>query len=193
MKKSHLAVLAAAATLFSLPAKAQKPPETGFYIGGALGQATQQDTCVRIAGPGASCDDSSTALKILGGYQINRYVAGELGYAELGKAKASAGGVQDEIKARAWDVTAVGQYPIVDRFSVYGRLGLYFADTKENTNVAGNSTHSNNDLTYGIGVRYDFTRNAALRGEWQHYGDVGGGNIGTTDIDVISIGALWMF
>ncbi len=193
MKKSQLAMVVAAAALFSLPAAAQKPLETGFYIGGALGQATQQDTCARIAGPGASCDDTSTAFKILGGYQINRYVAGELGYAELGKATATAGGLTDEIKARAWDVTAVGQYPIVDRFSVYGRLGLYFANVKENTNFVGNSSHSNNDLTYGVGVRYDFTRNLAMRGEWQHYSDVGGGNIGTTDIDVIGIAVLWVF
>src|SRR5262245_42995693 len=189
MKRSHLAMLAAAAALFSLPAVAQKAPETGFYAGGALGRSSFGSGC-RLGG---SCDDSDNAFKIFGGYQFNKYVAGEFGLVDLGKSKSEAGGLTDEFKARAWELTAVGSLPIIERFSVFGRFGLYFADSKENTNFTGNSTHSNNDLTYGVGVRYDFTRNLAVRGELQRYSDVGGGPVLTTDIDVVSIGVLWMF
>jgi len=188
MKKSHLAMLAAAA-LFSLPAEAQKAPETGFYVGGALGKSSFKDGC-RLGG---SCDDSDTALRIFGGYQINRYVAGELGYVDLGRSKSTAGGLTDDVKATAWELSAVGSVPVVDRFSAFGRLGLYFADVEENTNFTGDSSHSNNDLTYGFGVRYDFTRNLAVRGELQRYSNVGGGNIAKSDIDLLVISVLWLF
>jgi len=42
-------------------------------------------------------------------------------------------------------------------------------------------------------VRYDFTRNLGVRAEWQKYQDVGGGDIGESDVDVLSIGAIWKF
>src|SRR5215470_12742762 len=115
MKKSHLAMLAAAAALYSLPAAAQqqKPPETGFYVGGALGKSSFKDGC-RLGG---SCDDSDTAIKIFGGYQVNKYFAGEFGYVDLGRAKSTAGPFTDEFKARAWELTGVGSFPIVERFS----------------------------------------------------------------------------
>ena len=189
MKKSLLMVVASAATLLSFSAVAQKGPETGFYAGGALGKSSFANGC-RLGG---SCDDSDTAFKFFGGYQFNPYVAGEFGLVDLGKAKSEAGGLTDEFKVRAWELTAVGSLPVVDRFSVYGRLGFYFADSKENTNFTGDSTHSNNDLTIGFGVRYDFTRNLAVRGELQRYSDVGGGPVLTTDVDVISVGVLWKF
>ena len=76
---------------------------------------------------------------------------------------------------------------------MFGRLGLYFADAKENTNFVGNFKHTNNDLTYGFGVRYDFSREVGVRGEWQRYSKVGGGDIGKSDVDVISVGVVWNF
>lgn len=189
MKKSHLAMLAAAAALFSLPAAAQKAPETGFYAGGGLGKSSFKDGC-RLGG---SCDDGDTAIKIFGGYQINKYFAGEFGFVDLGRAKSSAGGATDEFKAHAWELSAIGGVPVMERLSVFGRFGLYFADAEENSNFAGNSSHSNNDLTYGFGVRYDITRNLGVRGEYQRYSNVGGGNLLKTDVDVLGLNVLWMF
>jgi len=189
MKKSTLAMLTAAAALISFPAAAQKAPETGFYAGGGLGKSSFKDGC-RLGG---SCDDGDTAIKIFAGYQFNRYVAGEFGYVDLGRAKSTAGGLTDEVKVRAWELSAVGSVPVVDRFSLFGRFGVYFAEAEENTNFTGNSSHSNNDLTYGFGARYDFTRNLAVRGELQRYSSVGGGNSTKTDIDLLAISVLWMF
>lgn len=188
MKKSHLAMLAAAA-LYSLPAVAQKAPETGFYVGGGLGISSFSDGC-RLGG---SCDDNDTAIKVFGGYQVNKYVAGELGVVDLGSAQSTAGGATDEFKVKAWELSAVGSLPLAQRFSVFGRLGLYFARAEENTNFSGDSSHTNNDLTYGVGVRYDFSRNLAVRGELQRYGDVGGGDVRRADIDLLGVSVLWMF
>ena len=193
-KKVLLAAMLGA-TVMAAPAVsiAQARGETGWYLGGNIGQSKLKDGCSGLGGSGISCDDKDTAFKILGGYNINRNFAAELGYTDLGKAKASGLGLTDELKATAWELSAVGSYPVANQFSVFGRLGLYFADAKENTNFAGNFKHTNNDLTYGFGVRYDFSRDFGVRGEWQRYGKVGGGAIGKSDIDVISVGVVWNF
>ena len=193
-KKVLLAAMLGA-TVMAAPAvsMAQARGETGWYLGGNIGQSKLKDGCSGLGGSGISCDDKDTAFKILGGYNINRNFAAELGYTDLGKAKASGLGLTDELKATAWELSAVGSYPVANQFSVFGRLGLYFADAKENTNFVGNFKHTNNDLTYGFGVRYDFSREVGVRGEWQRYSKVGGGDIGKSDVDVISVGVVWNF
>jgi opacity protein-like surface antigen len=83
--------------------------------------------------------------------------------------------------------------PVANNFSVYGKLGLYRGDTEESTNFGFSADETNTDLTFGFGVRYDFGERFAVRGEWQRYQDVGGGDIGESDVDVISVGFLVRF
>jgi OmpA-OmpF porin, OOP family len=83
----------------------------------------------------------------------------------------------------------IGSYPIVDKLSVYGKLGLYRGELE---GPAGEET--NNDLTYGVGLQYDFLKNVGVRGEWQRYNKMGGGSgIPETDVDVVSIGVVYRF
>ena len=180
------------ATVMAAPAVSMaqsRGADTGWYAGISLGQSEAKS----VDCAGLSCDTKDTAFRILGGYQINRNFAAELGYTDLGKVTASAGGLTDEIKSTAWELSAIGSYPVASQFSVFGRLGVYFADVKENTNFVGNFKHTNNDLTYGFGVRYDFSRELGVRGEWQRYSKVGGGDIGKSDIDVLNVGVIWNF
>jgi len=44
-----------------------------------------------------------------------------------------------------------------------------------------------------VGARYDVTRNVAVRAEWQRYSDMGGGNVGESDVDVMSLGLQYQF
>jgi OOP family OmpA-OmpF porin len=186
--KAQLAILSLAAALAS-PAVAQ---DTGFYAGLSLGQSTADDACTGVSGPGVSCDDKDTAWKILGGYQFNRHFAVELGYTDLGEVSASGPGGSASIESSAFELVAVGMMPIVDKFSIYGKLGMYRGET--DASAPGVSiSESNTDLTFGIGVRYDFIRNLGVRAEWQKYTDVGGGEIGEADVDVISVGIVYRF
>jgi OOP family OmpA-OmpF porin len=191
-KAAAIGIVSAAAAGFALPASAQTSMN-GFYVGATVGQATAKDWCNGLGGTGASCDDSANAWKIFGGYQINRNFAAELGYANLGKVTASLGSLTDEAKATAWELSAIGAWPIADRFAVFGRLGAYRAELKEDTNFAGNFSNTNTDLTYGFGVRYEVTANFGLRAEWQRYSKVGGGDLDKSDVDVLGITALWNF
>jgi OOP family OmpA-OmpF porin len=141
-----------------------------------------------------SCDDEDTAWKILGGYQFNKNFAVEFGYTDL--VEVSGGGAVGNFstEATAFELVAVGMMPLADRFSVYGKIGMYRADVDASgTGIFGSVSESNTDLTFAVGVRYDFTRNLGVRAEWQKYQDVGGGEIGESDVDVLSVGVIWKF
>ena len=78
---------------------------------------------------------------------------------------------------------------------MYGKLGMYRSDSEltSNTPLIPNESESTADLTFGFGVRWDFTKNLAARAEYQLYNDVGGGDLGRSDAEVISVGAIWKF
>jgi len=167
-------------------------PDAGWYAGGSIGQSKMDCNTNGLAG--VSCDDKDTAFRVLGGYSFNRYFGAELGYADLGKIKASAGGLSADTKTTAWDTVAVGTIPLAEKFSLYGKLGWYWADSKLSGDLLGGASQSSNHGTYGIGAGYDFNKNLGLRAEWQRYGDVGGDNVGgKSDADVYSVGVVYRF
>ena len=192
------AVCAALALLCAPSAWSQ---EAGFYVGGAVGQAEHKDAC---EGANISCDEKDSAWKIFGGYQINRNLAVELGYADLGESAASgtvgAITVDARFEVTVFELSAVGMLPIMDRLSLFGRAGLYRSDVELSgtgrlgaTTVPVSSSDDNIDFTFGLGVRYDVTRNIGVRAEWQRYLGVGGDDTGESDIDLLSIGVLFRF
>ena len=192
--KAAIFIAGALAAAVAVPAAAQG----AFYVGGGFGQSKAKDWCAQAGG--ISCDDRDTAWKAFGGYQLNRNFAAELGYTNLGEFKASAGGLSDNAKVNAWELSALAAWPFMNQFAVYGRLGAYRANVKEDTNFVGSFEHTNTDLTYGLGGQYDFTRNFGLRLEWQRYAKVGGGDVAfgpnpgdKSDVDVVGLSALWRF
>ena len=196
LKKIALAAALATAGIAASPAMAQSMADRGGYIGGSFGQSSAD--CE--AGPGASCDDKDTSWKVFGGYQINRNFAVELGYANLGELTITSGPNRLTAESTAWDLVGVGIFPINNQFSIYGKLGLYMAtvDVSVSPSSAGDSgDDTTNGLTFGAGVRYNFTRNLGLQAEWQRYGKVeapsGSSLTGDSDLDVMSIGLIYKF
>jgi OmpA-OmpF porin, OOP family len=162
-------------------AVAAQPSLSSVYVGGTIGQAEYKDGCAGLS----DCDEKDTAWRILGGYQFNRYFAAELGYHDLGEASASAGAVE----GTAWELVGIGAYPIIDKLSVYGKLGVYRGELE-----GLGAEETNSDLTYGVGLQYDVLRTVGIRGEWQRYNKMGGGSFGgETDVDVLSVGVVYRF
>lgn len=185
-------VIGMTAALVALPAAAQ---ESGWYAGLSVGSSKAGDTCSNVDAS-VSCDDKTTAVKLIGGYQVNRNFAVELGFTpQLAKASASEPGVTEQIKSSAFEAVLVPSLPIGD-FSLFGKLGIYAAHTEDTVNFFGTETTtsaSNSDVTYGVGAGYQFTRSLGARAEWQRYSKVGGGDVGKADIDVVSLGLLYRF
>jgi len=180
----------------SLPKLAlSQVPDVGWYIGIGIGQSKAKGACDGVSGPGITCDETDTAGKILGGYQLSRNFALELGYADLGQAKATfTGAGSATIETRGFEFTGVGMLPVSERFSVLAKAGLFNwkVDSKDQTGLVGSANASGTDLTYGFGVKFDFTKDFAARGEWQRYKDVGDLNTtGQGDVDFIGVSLVY--
>ena len=188
------AIISAASMMVPAVGYAQQAQDRGLYAGVSLGQSDVQDGCDGLTGvPGVSCDDSDSAWKLFGGYRLTPNFAVELGYTNLGEISATGFGVNVSAEATAWELVGVGSFPINNQFSIYGKLGMYRAETELNSNVGVSADESNTGLTFGIGAAYSFTRSMSVRAEWQKYSDVGGGNVGESDADVLSVGLLVNF
>jgi len=185
--KRHIGrfVLVALVSVLSLGSAPALSQDQGFYAGVNLGQSKLKDACAGLPA-GVSCDDSDTALSIFGGYQFNKHFGAEIAYTDLGQAKASGGGVSASVEATGFEFSAVGTLPLTQQFSLYGKLGFFMWDADVKSNVGISGSDDGTDLTYAIGVRWNFAKNLALQAQWQRY-DV------SDDVDVLGVGILFRF
>jgi len=156
-KKWLVAMLGSAALTLSAGALAQQATVPGFYIGADVGQADFGS-------------EEDTAFKLIGGYQFHRNIAAEIGYGML----FDKGGVE----VTSLEAVAVGIFPVMEQLSVIGKLGFANIDAEP----GGDST----DLTFGVGLQYDFTRNLGDRAQWQRYNS-------DAEVDLLSIGIVYRF
>jgi OOP family OmpA-OmpF porin len=158
MKKWFVAVIGAAALALSSAASAQQL--TGFYAGAEFGQADFGS-------------DDDTAVKILGGYQVNRNFAAEVGYSMLYDKGGS--------EVTALEVVGIGLFPVANQLSIYGKLGFANVDVET---PAGSDDKT--ELTWGLGVQYDVSARLGVRAGWQRYET-------DEEVDLLSIGVVYRF
>lgn len=191
--KPRLSALALMLASAATPALSQ---DASWFAGLGIGQV-KIDGCPGAAAPGATCDDKDTTWKIFGGYQFNSYLGYEIGLVDLSEWPASLGAVGTaNAKLRIFELTLVGTMPLSQRFSVYGKAGVYQwdADFEPAAGVAATADANGNDYTFGLGATYKLTRTAAVRLEWQRYNKVGDpSTTGRFNVDVVGVGALLSF
>jgi OOP family OmpA-OmpF porin len=156
-----------------------------FYAGGTFGQAHWRSACLASS---PTCDDDDRTLSVFGGYQVNRILAAEVAFHNLGKATGSTA----TVKGNAWEAVGVVAWPIVSALSAYGKLGIFRGNIKGGGALLPNK-ETNYGMTFGFGAQIDLSHNVALRGEWQSYPRLGGSTLPRTDVNVMSAGALWRF
>ncbi|OIQ92505.1 outer membrane protein A precursor [mine drainage metagenome] len=202
-----LAVLAAIASSYAAA------DDTGWYGGANIGQsrATIDDARITsgLLGSGFSTtsiadDKRDTGYKIFGGYQFNRNFAVEGGYFDLGRfgftaTTVPAGTLFGNIKLRGLNLDLVGTVPITEKFSAFGRVGVDYAQARDNFTGNGavsvlNSSPSKRDtnLKFGLGLQYAFTPTLDMRLEAERYRiNDAVGNKG--DVDLVSLGLVYRF
>jgi opacity protein-like surface antigen len=175
--KSILAVLALLAVAAG-PAVAQ---DKKVYLGGSGGWSVYSESCQELPRP---CDDSDLGLRGFAGYEFNRRIAVELGFAGLGTV------ISNGQKARsvlAGDVSGLLHFPLVGNATAFGRFGMFRARTK----VFG-EVETNTAWTYGAGLQYNLGF-IGIRAEWQRFDNVGGGATGEDTINYFGIGGMLRF
>ena len=164
----------------------------------AFGEATGLDF-------GSSFDENDTAFKVGAGIQLNRHVAVEFQYLDLGKAayKASMTDGIDTISAKmagdteGFGANLVGTLPF-DRFKLFGKVGYHKLKTKvkEEIELVGEGTlfdesesHTEWVNSLGVGASFAFTPTVELVAEYEQYRDVAD----EYDVDFASIGLRYNF
>ncbi len=148
------------------------------------------------------------------GHQINRNWGAELSYATLGKFhyKYETGGITQDATYKVTGVgfSAVPTVPFTRNFSVYGRLGGFFSQTRLTFynsgfvvgSVGPGRQFSDTSFLSGFGAQYFFDGESGVRIEFENFGRVGsecsqnipaGTCTGRANAKMISASAIFKF
>lgn len=184
---------------------------SAWYIGAGIGRSKANIDDARIVrslmANGATSvamrkDERDTGYKLYLGKQLNQYFALEGGYFDLGDfsfnaTTVPAGTLNGNVGFRGLNLDLVGQLPLSQRFSVFGRVGMQYA--KANAHFSGdrlaamtnpNPTERKLNAKVGLGLEYKLSEALALRGEVERYRvNDAVGNRG--DVDLYSINLVY--
>lgn len=199
MKK--IAIVALLSACVATPALADN---SGFYGAVDLGSATFSNA---LGGPKSTTSfPNQPSARLAGGYNVSSMFAVEAGYARFGGSTIIAvapgiGNANQTLSPSSVYFAAVGNYPINETFSLFGKLGL--ANSRigySYTDTLGNSSSqvgSNTNLMYGIGGQYNINSKWGIRAQYENFGKVlvgigtyPGENIG---LKMVSIGGVYNF
>jgi OmpA-OmpF porin, OOP family len=155
LKTSALAVLAMGALLAMGSAQAQS------YIGFAAGQSKLDASCSGTE----SCDTTGTGFRLYGGYDLGGGWAVELGYADLGTAKARAEGIDIKLKGTAFQLGGAYHLPLGSDWGLGLRLGVASVKGKLSASFDGESGSDSDTSTQfyaGIGLTYALSKSTKL-------------------------------
>ena len=185
---------------------------SAWYIGGSAGvtRATIDQPRIQAAltANGSTMtsfkkdEKDGPAYKLFVGKQLNRYLAIEAGYYDLGEfgfnAATSTGGVLNgNASFRGVNLDLVGQMPLTERFSLLARVGAaytktstHFTGNRLNAVTAPNASEKKAGLKAGLGLEYKFSEALAMRAEVERFRvNDAVGNRG--DVDMLSLGLVY--
>jgi len=159
MKSKHLIALAVLAV--STAASAQS----------LYGVVSAGVTRVDVDCSGAStCDKTGSGFKLMGGYKFMPNLAAEIGYFDFGKVKATAPGINAELKNTAFGGGLAYHVDFAPSWNGVARLGLAQVKTKISGTVTGLGSASDSDnntaLYAGLGVGYKVSKTLSVDGAW---------------------------
>lgn len=139
-----------------------------FYLGASIGAASLNDDF-----DGFDIDSSSTAFRVVAGWQFNDYFSLEGGYHNFGEfeQRLDVGGEAADVslKADGFLLGGTGSIPLGEKFALYARAGAFFWDGDADINNVTEARPENTNLYIGAGARFAFSDRFALVGDWVSY------------------------
>ena len=190
-----------AATLFALSGAwtaANADNESGFYVGGGVGQFDVQIDDVDDADDAIErLDDDDTSWKLFAGYRFNPYLSLEAAYIDFGgpsdSIDASGSSGDYKVEASGFAPYVIGTLP-VGPVELFAKVGYYFYDVDLSVDLDDlggdvfRSSSSEEDLLYGAGVGMTFFEHLNARLEYEKIDfDV------IDDADAIWLSGAWRF
>jgi len=184
-----------------------------FYVGAGLGVSKIDNTaCDALKGVGTStqqdCDDKDTGWKVYAGWKPLKNFSFEAGYVDLGETTAKGGNTNLQAEADGGFVAAMAFVPGLERLGLFIKGGAFFYEAKLSGRLAGQpigpilqllGADKKEDDTagfYGVGFRLPLNDHLHMSVEFERFLDVGDDSVfsgGETDIDLYSVGGVWMF
>lgn len=212
--RASLLTLALLAVCASSGVQAQSTfNNTGMYVGISAGESKSKfdngTTAQSLVGAGVTAgalteDERGNAYKAFIGVPLSPNWAVEAGYFDLGRfgldaATTPAGTVSGTTRIQGLNLDLVGTLPITERWSLLGRVGAAYAETKSSFSgtgasgvIAQSSSKRDTHYKYGFGTEYAFTPALTMRldGERYHVNDAVGQR---ANVDLISVGLVYRF
>ncbi|HEX9174174.1 MAG TPA: OmpA family protein [Telluria sp.] len=187
---------------------------SAWYMGAGVGQSRARIDAApmmsRLTAGGAtlnsySADNRDIGFKVFGGKQLNRYIAIEAGYFDLGKFTFDAttsgnGALHGETEFRGVNLDLVGQLPLTQRLSLLGRAGVQYS--KGESHFTGNRLYAvtnpnpareaRRNPKVGLGLEYKLSEALALRGEVERY-RVNDSQDLRSNVDMASVSLVYKF
>lgn len=165
------------------------------FIGGSIGQSTYDSGIADGLITSGTVDKKDTGFKLFGGYMFNQNFGVEGAYVDLGKASYSGdffgspvtGG---KVGVTGFNLAALVSFPVNREFSVFGRVGMFMWDAKASDTTGGmpfSAKIDGSDMSFGVGMGYDFTSNMGVRAEWDRY------KFDESSANLLSIGLVFKF
>jgi hypothetical protein len=175
----------ASALLLSGPAMA----DSGFYLGGSIGNTALEVNFDDGQGGVVPFDESDFSWKLYGGYNFDLPVINlgvEGGYRSLGGPSATFASETFGIDITAWDVFGVAGFnlgPVV----VFGKLGMVSWDAELTVGGFDVGSEDDQDTAYGVGASFNLG-SFQLRAEYEMF-DVSD----VEDLYMLSAGFVYTF
>jgi hypothetical protein len=181
MKFSRFVKSCSVATLATLLLTPAAFADSGFFLGGAYGDASFD------ADSGSNFDQDSAPYKIMAGYIFDMPVfdiAIEAAYNDFGSQDGDVLLVPAEVDATGLSAFVVGGFDF-GLFGIFAKAGMVSWDA--DLNIGGlTASEDGTDPAYGLGMRLTFSSiEARLEYEVFDFDDV--------DLDMVSLGLIWRF
>jgi outer membrane immunogenic protein len=159
--------------------------DSGFYIGGSIGNAAMTVADIDV---GVEFDDNDSAWKGFAGYIVDMPVVDfgiEAGYVDFGAPSDTVLGEEVEL-----DVTGLSAFGLIGVdwgfFGMFAKAGVVSWDAEFAVNDVSLESEDGSDSAYGVGFRFTFS-SVEVRLEYEVF------DVEDADVDMASLGVLWRF
>ncbi len=156
-----------------------------------------------LAGYRANAEPSDIALngdaplKLSTAYRLSSHFGVEASYLSLGRVALDSTldpAANYAVRGSAMRVSGLGVLPVTRSLGVFGKLGASYGNVSESCAALALTCAASErgpDLSYSVGLRYDFTKTVSVRGEWARsyrFGDTLRGGESATSFYSIGMG-----
>jgi opacity protein-like surface antigen len=171
----------------------------GPYAGIQLGYGNTNNSEQMLNGKG---HDTGVAGRIFAGYQVDDYLAYELGWTKFTDSTSeisySTFAWNERIKTNALDVMVKAMYPLSDRARLYAKMGAAYVTQQTLENSSGGIMVASFDRTLhkimpagGMGMSYDLSKDVSADISYTRVQAIG--NMPVKSTELMSVGLSYSF